>query len=188
MIRDKKVIKGNAVFSSFPEETYSDISMEYTSSTTAVGPQRIVLSKRVNSEGKLPLIVFIGGIGCYSPGYSILIQAEVKFSYSISSADPGLYVPGLKAGMGDNAGLSTPCEALRFMEESNSYVASIRALKNRADVDSNAVFIIGHSMGGVFAPLVSQQTKVKGIIAYGTIGSNFIEYLWLKPGEPSLKP
>jgi hypothetical protein len=32
-------------------------------------------------------------------------------------------------------------------------------------------------MGGVFAPLVAELTSIKGIIAYGTIGSNFIEYL-----------
>lgn len=29
----------------------------------------------------------------------------------------------------------------------------------------------------MFAPLVAQQTPIRGIIAYGTIGSNFIEYL-----------
>jgi hypothetical protein len=32
-------------------------------------------------------------------------------------------------------------------------------------------------MGGVFAPLIAQKTSIKGIIAYGTIGSSFIEYL-----------
>jgi len=35
----------------------------------------------------------------------------------------------------------------------------------------------GHSMGGVFAPLVAEKTSIKGIIAYGAIGSNFLEYL-----------
>ena len=32
-------------------------------------------------------------------------------------------------------------------------------------------------MGGVFAPLISKKTTIKGIISYGTIGSSFIEYL-----------
>jgi pimeloyl-ACP methyl ester carboxylesterase len=177
LIRDKKLIKGNAVFSSFPEEKYTDISIEYTSSVSPAGPQRIVLSKPVNSEGKLPLIVFIGGIGCYSLDTPFdTSRSEIQLLNQLSRS--GFICARLeKPGMGDNARLSTPCEELSFMDESNSYVASIRSLKNRADVDSNAVYIIGHSMGGVFAPLVSQQTKVKGIIAYGTIGSNFIEYL-----------
>jgi pimeloyl-ACP methyl ester carboxylesterase len=32
-------------------------------------------------------------------------------------------------------------------------------------------------MGGVFAPLVARQTSLKGIIAYGTFGSNLPEHL-----------
>ena len=63
------------------------------------------------------------------------------------------------------------------MEESDSYVASINELKKRPDIDPERVYIIGHSMGGVFAPLVAQKTTIKGIISYGTIGSSFIEYL-----------
>jgi hypothetical protein len=47
----------------------------------------------------------------------------------------------------------------------------------RPDVDSNSIYVFGHSMGGVFGPLVAQKTSIKGIIAYGTLGSNFIEYL-----------
>ncbi len=177
LIRDKKTIKGNAIFSSFPEEKYEDISMEYTSASSPVGPQRIVLSKPAKSSGKKPLIVFIGGIGCYSLDTPFdTSRSEIQLLNHLSRS--GFICARLeKPGMGDNAGNSKPCEELSFLEESNSYVASIRSLKNRADVDSNAVYVIGHSMGGVFAPLISQQTKLKGIIAYGTIGSNFIEYL-----------
>jgi pimeloyl-ACP methyl ester carboxylesterase len=32
-------------------------------------------------------------------------------------------------------------------------------------------------MGGVFAPKIAAQTPIRGIVAYGTIGSGFMEYL-----------
>src|SRR5690606_23587514 len=64
-----------------------------------------------------------------------------------------------------------------FMDEMQGYVDMIKALKKEVGVDSTDITIIGHSMGGVMAPLVAQQTPVQRIIAYGTIGSNFMEYL-----------
>jgi esterase/lipase len=78
---------------------------------------------------------------------------------------------------GDNSKSCKPCNKVSLNEETAGYVEIVKAIKRRDDVDSNAVYIFGHSMGGVFAPMVAQQTHVKGIIAYGTIGSNFLEYL-----------
>ena len=79
--------------------------------------------------------------------------------------------------MGDNAKYCKACAEVSLVEETNGYINAIETLKQREDVDSNAVYIIGHSMGGVFAPIIAQKTDIRGIISYGTIGSSFIEYL-----------
>src|SRR5262249_40470487 len=39
------------------------------------------------------------------------------------------------------------------------------------------VLIFGHSMGGVWGPLLGAEGGVKGIAAYGTIGRTWLEYV-----------
>ena len=50
-------------------------------------------------------------------------------------------------------------------------------LKARSDIDPEKVFIFGHSMGGVMAPLLAAETTVKGLIVYGTIARTWSEYM-----------
>lgn len=176
LYRDKKKVKGKTVFQTFPEEKYADLEVIYSESETTIGQQRMIITKP-RTDKKLPLVAFIGGIGCYSLDYGLDTNVnELKLLNTLSRA--GFLCARLeKPGMGDNAKFCKPCKEVSFTEETNGYVQAIRVLKQRPDVDSNAVYIIGHSMGGLFAPLVAGKTAVKGIIAYGTIGSNFIEYL-----------
>lgn len=176
LIRNKKSIKGKANFQAFPQENYSDLEVIYTQSSSEIGLQRIIIT-RLKTQEKLPVVAFIGGIGCYSLDFpNDSTRGEVELLTDLNRA--GFLCARLeKPGMGDNAKYSDPCAEVSFMEEMNGYVQAIRELKKRPDVDSNQVFIFGHSMGGVFAPLIAQQTPVQGIIAFGTIGSNFIEYL-----------
>lgn len=176
LLRNKQSIKGKAIFQAFQQEKYADLDVVYTQSESAVGLQRIIITKpRV--QIKLPAIAFVGGIGCYSLDFAMdSVRAEAELLTDLSRA--GFICARLeKPGVGDNIGFSRPCAEVSFAEETNGYAEAIRALKQRPDVDSNRVFIFGHSMGGVFAPLIAQQTAIKGIIAYGTIGCSFIEYL-----------
>ena len=53
----------------------------------------------------------------------------------------------------------------------------LKMLKGRGDVDANEIFIFGHSMGGVMAPLLSAENPVHGIIAFGTISRTWTEYM-----------
>lgn len=176
LIRNNKSIKGKATFQAFPQENYADLDVIYTQSSSDIGLQRIIITKP-KTQGKLPVVAFIGGIGCYSLDFpSDSTRGEVELLTDLNRS--GFLCARLeKPGMGDNAKFCKSCEEVSFTEETNGYVEAIKALKQRHDVDSTQVFIFGHSMGGVFAPLIAQQTPVQGIIAYGTIGSSFIEYL-----------
>ena len=173
--RNKEKITGNATLQSLPEEQYNGLEMVYTQARTPLGEQRMIISKPITSS-KLPVILFIGGIGCYSLDFPFdSSRSEVQLLNNLSRRG-FLCARAEKPGMGDNVNTKT-CAEVSFTEEMEGYIAMIDALKRRPDVDSNAIYIFGHSMGGVFAPLIAQRTRVKGIIAYGTIGSNFLEYL-----------
>jgi pimeloyl-ACP methyl ester carboxylesterase len=177
LIRDKQRITGKAAFKPFPKESYPDLEVIYTEAKSGTGLQRILLTKPKKQSGKLPLIVFIGGIGCYS------LDAPLDTGRSELMLLNGLARNGFltarleKPGIGDGAGHSKPCPELSFEEETEAYVAAIKKLRQRSDVDADATYIIGHSMGGVFAPKIAAQTPIRGIVAYGTIGSGFMEYL-----------
>lgn len=178
LLRKHKPIQGKSVFMSLPKEAYRDIKVTYTQSRSSIGLQRMIVQKPAfKQKQKRPLVVFIGGIGCYSLDSPLdTSRAEVQLMTQLTRS--GFICARLeKPGMGDNAGFCKPCSEVSFIEETRGYVAAIQKLKQDPDVDTGRVFIFGHSMGGVFAPLIAREVSVKGIVAYGTIGSGFIEYL-----------
>jgi pimeloyl-ACP methyl ester carboxylesterase len=175
IIRDKKLIKGTSVFKAFPTEKYNDIDMYYTAAKTVNGLQRIVVSKPKNKT-KAPAVIFIGGIGCYSLDNPLdTNRSETQLLNSLTRAGY-VCIRAEKPGVGDNMNCKA-CNEISFKEELDGYISIAKTIKKYDYIDSNRVYIIGHSMGGVMAPLVAKQSTIKGIIAYGTIGSNFMEYL-----------
>jgi pimeloyl-ACP methyl ester carboxylesterase len=177
IIRDKKVIKGKNTFVSFPEEKYPGLDVVYSGITSKVGWERMILTRPANNKGKMPVVVFLTGIGCYSLDSPFdTTKPELQLLSKISRAGY-VCVRVEKPGMGDNVGKSKKCSEISFNDEVDMYTQAVKELKKRADVDSNSVYLFGHSMGGVIAPMVAKQTAIKGIMAYGTIGSNFIDYL-----------
>lgn len=175
LLRNKKLIKGKSVFKEMPKEQYSNIDMEYTATKSVAGLQRLIVSKP-KTVRRSPAIIFIGGIGCYSLDNALdTSRGETQLLNALTRAG-FVCVRAEKPGVGDNTKCK-PCEQVSFKEELNGYVNAVKSVKQYSYVDSSQIYIIGHSMGGVFAPMVAAQTNIKGIIAYGTIGSNFIEYL-----------
>ena len=177
ILRDKKPVNGESHFLPFPKESYADLDVHYSDARSEAGQHRIILTKKKNQTGRQPLIVFIGGIGCYSLDAPMdSNRSEIQLLNAL--ARDGFITARLeKPGIGDGAGHSKPCNEISFREETDAYAAAIRKLRERSDVAADEVYIFGHSMGGVFAPLIAKETPVKGIIAYGTIGSNFPEHL-----------
>ena len=79
-----------------------------------------------------------------------------------------------KSGCGDSQG--TPCEEIDLQTEMKAYEAALDYVQHRDGIDANSVFLFGHSMGGVFAPLLAAKHPVAGIIVYGTIGAPLQQY------------
>lgn len=178
LLRSGKQQKGKAKLKGWAFESYPDLEMEYGSFTSPIGTQRAVIAKGKRFAGKrLPAVVFIGGMGCYSLDTPQDTARSETQLLNMLSRNGYLTVRAEKPGVGDGSATSKACNEVSLMEETESYVSLIKQLKLRADVDSNKIIVFGHSMGGVIGPLMAQQTPLHGIIAYGTFGSSMLEYL-----------
>jgi len=180
LVRNGKPVKGSTKLMIRPKESYPGISMEYGSFSSAIGQQRMIIGRPVASgAAKLPVVVFIGGISCYSLDLANdTTRGEVQL-LNLLARNGYMTVRAEKPGVGDGATTSKACKETSLHEEMESYVQLVKQLKQRADVDSNTISVFGHSMGGVMAPLMAQRTAIQRIIAYGTFGSSLIEY-WPK--------
>lgn len=175
LLRDKELKKGSSALAAMPEEKHEGIVMEYKAVKTVNGLQRLIISRPPDNK-KHPVLVFIGGIGCYSLDFPMDDKrSEVQLLNKLTR-EGYVCVRAEKPGVGDNM-RCTPCEEVSFNHEIESYVSAVNEIKKYSYVDSTGIFILGHSMGGVMAPVIAGNTRIKGIIAYGTIGSNFLEYL-----------
>ncbi len=74
-----------------------------------------------------------------------------------------------KSGVGDSEG--PPCASIGFKEEFEGYKAAFQALRSHPAVEKDRIYLLGISLGGVFAPLLAAETRVAGIIVYGTLDS-----------------
>jgi uncharacterized protein len=132
---------------------------------------------RPKAEGKHPALFLIQGIGLASidnpvgglSSYKTIVDKFTRHEFVTLRVD--------KPGCGDSEG--GPARDVDFDTELDGYRQALKMLKTRADVDSDRVFVFGHSMGGVMAPLLAAEIPIRGIIVYGTITRTWTEY-WLE--------
>lgn len=162
-----------------PHESVEGSKVIYGQVTVAEGyrlrtiltvPERSPLS--VN--GRTPAFFFIQGLGCatldrpQNPDAvdTRLVHAMARAGYITLRVD--------KPGLGDSQG--PPCESIDFATELEGYRAALRALKQTEGVDPDRIYLFGHSMGGVMAPLLAGEIPVRGSIVFGTAVRTWLEY------------
>ncbi|GAA4781566.1 alpha/beta fold hydrolase [Lysobacter hankyongensis] len=79
-----------------------------------------------------------------------------------------------KPGVGDSEG--GPGTAVDFERELDGYRAGLKALLARDDVDPRRVFVFGHSMGGVWGPILADEFRLRGLAVYGTAYRGWYDY------------
>jgi pimeloyl-ACP methyl ester carboxylesterase len=125
--------------------------------------------------GKHPALFVIQGVGLFSvdnpvgplSSYRTIVDTFSRHGFVTLRVD--------KPGCGDSEG--GPARDVDFDTELDGYRQSLKMLKSRSDVDADRVFVLGHSMGGVMAPLLAAEIPVRGIIVYGTIARTWTEYM-----------
>ena len=166
--------KGHAQGASLRDERR--LRDHYGAVASRAGRLRTIVT-RPKGAGKHPALFLIQGIGLASidnpagglSSYKTIVDDFTRHGFVTLRVD--------KPGCGDSEG--GPARDVDFDTELDGYRQALKMLKARADVDPDRVFIFGHSMGGVMAPLLAAEMPVRGIIVYGTIARTWPEY-WLE--------
>jgi pimeloyl-ACP methyl ester carboxylesterase len=124
--------------------------------------------------GRHPVLFLIQGLGLASidaplsgpEPYSRILNEFAKSDYVTVRVE--------KPGIGDSEG--GPPADLDFETELDAYRQALLEVRNYAFVDADNVFIFGHSMGGVFGPIIASEGPIKGIAVYGAIARTTTEY------------
>ena len=155
-------------------ETSKDYDIIYSSVISGNNHLRTIITKP-KGNAMYPAVLLVGGVGCYSiDNTSVTEILSIKMWADTLAKFGFVTIRTEKTGMGDSKGL--PCPECDFQTEKQAYSDGLKQLKSLPYVDKKNVFIAGFSIGGVIAPLLAQQETVKGIIVYGTVGRNWLEY------------
>ena len=156
------------------KETSDDYDIIYSSVVSGSNHLRTIIT-RPKGGSNYPAVLIVGGVGCYSidnPSAPEILSIKMWTDSLTKNGFVTMRVE--KTGMGDSKG--TPCSECDFNTEKQGYLDGLKQLKKLPYVNKETVFISGFSIGGVIAPLIAQQESVKGIIVYGTVGRNWLEY------------
>src|SRR5205814_1291137 len=124
--------------------------------------------------GRHPVLFLIQGLGGASidaplsgpEPYSRILNEFAKSDYVTVRVE--------KPGIGDSEG--GPFADLDFQTELDAYRQALTEVRKYSFVDADKVFIFGHSMGGVFGPIIASEIPIKGIAVYGTVAKTLTEY------------
>ncbi len=125
-------------------------------------------------NGKYPVLFYVQGVALGTVDtvltdanpYSRFLQPFARAGYITLRVD--------KPGVGDSEG--GPGTAVDFERELDGYRAALTAVLARKDVDASRVFVFGHSMGGVWGPLLAAEFELRGLAVYGTAYQRWYDY------------
>ncbi|WP_338831813.1 PDZ domain-containing protein [Bradyrhizobium sp. 27S5] len=162
-----------------PFETASGVDFTYDAVTTPTGLRRTIMTTpQAPAAGRRPAVLLIGGIGSYSVDYSFDPDHDVAEPYRrllTALTRRGFVTLRVeKSGVGDSEG--PPAKEVDLEGELAGYVAGLRMLKQRPEVDPERVFILGHSIGSVEAPMAAARDPVRGIVVMQGVGTTWFEY------------
>ncbi|MEM7105392.1 MAG: alpha/beta fold hydrolase [Bacteroidota bacterium] len=174
IFREGKIITKDLELKPFPKESNPAFETIYSSVVNGDNHQRIFLTKPFG-DGPFPTVMVLQGVGCASSEYPFESMRGMSYEIIDSLTRAGYATIRVeRSGMGDNKG--QPCLDIDFKTDLGGFRATIAKLGEFSFVDQDALFLMGFSMGGVIAPLLANETDVKGIIAYGTASLNWKDY------------
>ena len=162
-----------AVLKPRPLETSPNAEVQYQTVKVRDLWRRVIVT-RPRREGRLPAILLMQGLGCYSVDD---LDRSNSYGRVIGELEQKGFVTMRveKTGEGDSEG---DCAALSTTPdvEAEGYLAGLRLLKSYDFVDAARVFVFAHSMGPVVGSLAFAQEPVRGLIAVETVGTSWFEY------------
>jgi pimeloyl-ACP methyl ester carboxylesterase len=161
-----------------PTETFAGANVSYGAVAHNGGLLRDILVMPANKPDA-PVLYLIQGYTCYS------IETSAPGGNLYKELIAGLLARGIgfyrveKAGMGDSRG-GTPCAEGGFVAELEGFKAAYKHLQDHHKIGADRIFLLGHSMGGVQAPLVaaaSGNAQPRGVAVFGTALRSWHDYM-----------
>jgi len=121
-----------------------------------------------------PVVFYLQGYTCQSIEYPNKNPIKELINGWISSGFAVYLVE--KPGSGDSKS-KIGCNDIDFHQEKLAFNNAYKSLLKNEFIDADNIFLFGHSMGGVTAPILANQKAPKGIITFGTVGKNWYEYM-----------
>lgn len=150
--------------------------VEYAHVELADGARLRTLLSVPAGNGPHPALMLIQGVSLAS--VDVLLSDAHPYAQLLAPFATAGYVTLRveKPGLGDSEG--GPAAALDFQREAAGYRAALAMLRERPEVDPDRVFLFGHSMGGIWAPLLAAELEkpVAGIAVYGSVFRSWNEY------------
>lgn len=155
-------------------ETYRNGEAAYGETPFAGGRLRHIL---VTPPGGLkgPVVFLLQGYTCDS--------VEVSPSDAHAQLIEGLLARGIstfrieKPGVGDSRG-GPDCRDIDFETEVAAFQAGYRTLIDTLGAPPERIFLLGHSMGGLEAPLVAARGPApRGVAVFGGVVRNWADYM-----------
>lgn len=124
---------------------------------------------------KAPVVYFLQGYTCGS--VETVSDDNPMKKLMIDWLNAGFAVYRIeKPGVGDSQS-KKHCSEISFDEELQAFKEGYKDLMQQESIDSSNIFMFGHSMGGVIAPLLNEVKAPNGIMVYGTVGKNWYDYM-----------
>lgn len=136
--------------------------------------RRTLVTMPQHARGRLPAMLIAGGIGCYSVDMAADPQDAYRhLAFDVSNA--GFVTMRVeKSGVGDSEG--PPCTRVDFAAEQRAYAAALAALRANPNVDPGRIYLFGHSIGSLHAPMLANASPVAGVIVAEAVGRDWPEY------------
>lgn len=175
-LRGGQAATAQASASARPMESYSNAKAKYGSVPFRGGQLRDIMVTP-DSAAKDGAVVFI------LQGYYCATMEGPTPSHPYRMLAQGLADKGIatyrveKPGMGDSLG-GPNCLDTDFETELAAFREGLKALITTHGVAPERIVLLGHSMGGVEAPLLAAETNgLRGVIVYGTVTRNWHDYM-----------
>ncbi|WP_114952374.1 alpha/beta fold hydrolase [Sphingosinicella terrae] len=158
-----------------PRESYDGATVDYGVVPWRGGRLRDLLAL---PEGRPspPVVFLIQGFTCASAESPSPDHPYRRMGEALLRAGIGYYRVE-KPGIGDSR--DTPhCSAIDYETELDAFRAAYRHLTEARGVPAERIFLFGHSLGGLQAPMLAAEQPPRGVAVYGTVVRNWADYHW----------
>jgi alpha-beta hydrolase superfamily lysophospholipase len=157
-----------------PRETLADGDVVYDHVVSDGARLRTIVT-RPHGVARAPAVLFVQGLSSESIDFGARPDAPVCRLVHGWTRERFVTVRIEKRGIGDSEGEGS--DVTDFDAEVADVRAALRALASYDFVDRDAVFVFGHSIGGMIAPLVAPDAVARGLVVYGTSAARWFECL-----------